>query len=355
MKLSEASKYLTDKRVLITGHTGFKGTWLTLLLEEFEVEVWGLSLEPDKNSLYSRLNRAGLIPEAFIDIRDREKLDQFMDSCQPDIVFHLAAQPLVLESYRDPLGTLETNIMGTANVINKALKLKKSKLIAVITTDKVYENQNLGNRFVETDSLFGKDPYSASKVGAEAVVSAFRSLTRNESTPKIVSFRAGNVIGGGDYAEDRLIPDLIRSIEKKQGLEIRNPYSTRPWQHVLDPLSGYIRGAVSVIQEDNFESLNFGPNEKSLTVMEVLEISKNSSKHQISIEIDKSKKIEKESALLDLDSTLANDLLGWQPTWSQSEAVKLTIEWWSKVLDNEASPREACVYDIKEFLRLNGH
>ena len=355
MKLSEASKYLADKRVLITGHTGFKGTWLTLLLEEFAVEVWGLSLEPDKNSLYSRLNRVGIIPEAFIDIRDREKLDQFMDLCQPDIVFHLAAQPLVLESYRDPLGTLETNIMGTANVINKAIKLKKSKLIAVITTDKVYENQNLGNRFVETDSLIGKDPYSASKVGAEAVASAFRSLNRNESIPKIVSFRAGNVIGGGDYAEDRLIPDLIRSIEKKQELEIRNPYSTRPWQHVLDPLSGYIRGAVSVIQEDNFESLNFGPNEKSLTVMEVLEISKNSSKHQISIEIDNSKKIEKESALLDLDSTLANDLLGWQPTWSQSEAVKLTIEWWSKVLDNEASPREACVYDIKEFLRLNGH
>ena len=355
MKLSEALKYLTDKRVLITGHTGFKGTWLTLLLEEFAVEVWGLSLEPDKKSLYTRLNRADVIPEAFIDIRDREKLDSFMDQCQPDIVFHLAAQPLVLESYRDPLGTQKTNIKGTANVINKAVKLKNSKLIAVITTDKVYENQNLGNRFVETDALIGKDPYSASKVGAEAVVSAFRSLNGNESIPKIVSFRAGNVIGGGDYAENRLIPDLIRSIENNQRLEIRNPYSTRPWQHVIDPLSGYIRGAVSVIQKDNFESLNFGPNEKSLTVMEVLEISKNSSKHQISIEVDESKKLEKESALLDLDSTLANELLGWQPTWSQSDAVKLTIEWWSKVLDDEASPREACVYDIKEFLRLNGH
>jgi CDP-glucose 4,6-dehydratase len=355
MKLSEASKYLADKRVLITGHTGFKGIWLTLLLEEFAVEVWGLSLEPDEKSLYTRLNRAGIIPEAFIDIRDREKLDLFMDRCQPDIVFHLAAQPLVLESYRDPLGTLETNIMGTANVINKAIKLKNSKLIAVITTDKVYENQNLGNRFVETDSLIGKDPYSASKVGAEAVVSAFRSLNRNESIPKIVSFRAGNVIGGGDYAENRLIPDLIRSIEKNQALEIRNPYSTRPWQHVLDPLSGYIRGAVSAIQKENFDSLNFGPNEKSLTVMEVLEISKKSSKHQIIMEIDDSKKSEKESALLDLDSSLANELLDWEPTWSQSEAVKLTIEWWSKVLDNEASPREACSFDIKEFLKLNGN
>ena len=355
MKLSEASKYLADKRVLITGHTGFKGTWLTLLLEEFAVEVWGLSLEPDKKSLYTRLNRAGVIPEAFIDIRDREKLDSFMDQCQPDIVFHLAAQPLVLESYRDPLGTLETNIIGTANVINKAIKLKNSKLIAVITTDKVYENKNLGNRFVETDSLNGKDPYSASKVGAEAVVSAFRSLNGNESIPKIVSFRAGNVIGGGDYAENRLIPDLIRSIEKNQALEIRNPYSTRPWQHVLDPLSGYIRGAVSAIQKENFDSLNFGPNEKSLTVMEVLEISKNTSKHQITMKIDDSKKSEKESALLDLDSTLANQLLDWEPTWSQSEAVKLTIEWWSKVLDNEISPREACRYDIKEFLKLNGN
>lgn len=355
MKLSEASKYLADKRVLITGHTGFKGTWLTLLLEEFAVEVWGLSLEPDKKSLYTRLNRAGVIPEAFIDIRDREQLDSFMDQCQPDIVFHLAAQPLVLESYRDPLGTLETNIIGTANVINKAIKMKNSKLIAVITTDKVYENKNLGNRFVETDSLNGKDPYSASKVGAEAVVSAFRSLNGNESIPKIVSFRAGNVIGGGDYAENRLIPDLIRSIEKNQALEIRNPYSTRPWQHVLDPLSGYIRGAVSAIQKENFDSLNFGPNEKSLTVMEVLEISKNTSKHQIIMKIDDIKKSEKESALLDLDSTLANQLLDWEPTWSQSEAVKLTIEWWSKVLDNEISPREACRYDIKEFLKLNGN
>ena len=155
MKLSEASKYLTDKCVLITGHTGFKGTWLTLFLEEFAVEVWGLSLEPDKNSLYSRLNRAGVIPEAFIDIRDREKLDPFMERCQPDIVFHLAAQPLVLESYRDPLGTLETNIMGTANVINKAIKLKNSKLIAVITTDKVYENQNLGTIVFETFNYYG--------------------------------------------------------------------------------------------------------------------------------------------------------------------------------------------------------
>jgi len=355
MKLSEASKYLADKRVLITGHTGFKGTWLTLLLEEFGVEVWGLSLEPDKNSLYLRLNRTGLIPEAFIDIRDREKLYPFMERCQPDIVFHLAAQPLVLESYRDPLGTLETNIMGTANIINKAIKLKNLKLIAVITTDKVYENQNLGHRFVETDSLFGKDPYSASKVGAEAVVSAFRSLNDNGSIPKIVSFRAGNVIGGGDYAENRLIPDLIKSIEKNEALEIRNPNSTRPWQHVLDPLSGYIRGAVSAIENGNFESLNFGPTEKSLTVMEVLEISQNSSKYQIRIEIDHSKKSEKESALLDLDSTLANKLLNWQPTWSQSEAVKLTIEWWSKVLGNQASPSEACIDDIKEFLALNGN
>ena len=354
MKLTEAAKYLADKRVLVTGHTGFKGTWLTLLLEEFRAEVWGLALKAEKDSLYSRLNREGAIPEEFIDIRDQKKLKGFFERCRPELVFHLAAQPLVLESYRDPVATLETNIMGTANVIQKSIDAQTPKVIAVITTDKVYSNENLGKRFIETDALEGKDPYSASKVGAEAVVSAFQSLGKVTKIPKIVSFRAGNVIGGGDFAENRLIPDIIRSIERNSVLEIRNPMHTRPWQHVLDPISGYLRAAVSCIESENFTSLNFGPNEKSLTVTEVVEAAESEYGSELNTRVIVSEIMSMESVLLDLDSSLATKLLNWQPTWTQRESISLTIRWWNMVLSGRSTPIDACRSDIKEFLSKNG-
>ena len=198
--------------ILITGHTGFKGTWLTFLLERLNVPVIGLSLEPEKDSLFDRAKRTGVIPEAFIDIREFHAISRFISEHQPSAVIHMAAQPLVLQSYKTPRETFETNVMGTANVLDAAFKTNSVEAVVVVTTDKVYRNDNSGQSFVETDPLAGKDPYSASKVGTESVVAAWQQIAKISGGPKVISVRAGNVIGGGDWAEDRLMPDLIRGL-----------------------------------------------------------------------------------------------------------------------------------------------
>jgi CDP-glucose 4,6-dehydratase len=242
--------------VLITGHTGFKGTWLTLLLESQDIEVVGISLEPDRSSLYSKLNRKGKIFEKFLDIRDFEILKSTISQIKPAIIFHFAAQSLVLESYRDPLGTFKTNIIGTANLLESVSFLKDETTVVSITTDKVYENLGIMRKYKEDDKLKGKDPYSASKVGTEAVVKAWKNIWDKNNSHKICAARAGNVIGGGDFAKNRLIPDIIRGIEKNASVEIRSPKSSRPWQHVLDPLIGYVYSAVALIDEVNIEAVN---------------------------------------------------------------------------------------------------
>jgi CDP-glucose 4,6-dehydratase len=263
-----------DRPVMITGHTGFKGTWLTLLLESQGIEVSGLSLRPEEDSLFSRLERSGKIHEQFLDIRDFNSVNSLINSVKPSVIFHMAAQPLVLQSYTDPRGTFETNVMGTANILESVSGLTDRSYVVAITTDKVYENLETGRKFKEEDKLHGKDPYSASKVGTESVVAAWKNIWTANNSHKICSVRAGNVIGGGDFAKARLIPDIIRGIQQKTSIEIRNPASSRPWQHVLDPLFGYVSSAVALIDNVKLDAVNFGPSEKSLTVEDVITIAR---------------------------------------------------------------------------------
>lgn len=338
--------------ILITGHTGFKGTWLTLLLESHGLDVSGISLNPEPDSLYERLNRKGHIREHFLDIRDFQSLKGAVLSINPSVVFHFAAQPLVLESYVDPLGTFETNVMGTANLLESISGLKERSYVVAVTTDKVYENTENSRKYRESDKLQGKDPYSASKVGTESVVTAWDNMWRQNSSHRICSARAGNVIGGGDYSKDRLVPDIVRALINKTEAVVRNPKSTRPWQHVLDPLLGYIHAADALINGVEFRHVNFGPTENSLSVEKLIELAKEELGEQISFTVSRNETQEKlESGLLDLDSTLAKSILGWTPKWNQEEAIRRTFSWWKEVLNNRLSPLEACKTDISD---LNG-
>ena len=339
--------------ILITGHTGFKGTWLTLLLESLGVSVIGLSLIPERNSLFDRANRQGRISETFTDIRDFSSVHQFLNSHNPSAVFHMAAQPLVLESYKTPRETFNTNVMGTANILEASFKTESVKAVVVATTDKVYRNDNSGKPFVESDALAGKDPYSASKVGAEAAVAAWQQMAKVSGGPKIVSVRAGNVIGGGDWAENRLIPELIRGFASEFPVKVRNPESTRPWQHVLDPLHGYVMTLESVLEGGSFQSINFGPNSKSLSVKEVVDICQNSWPTKTKVEFSREDSDENiEATSLQLNSTFARESLRWETIWSQESSVMSTMAWWDKVLNEAVVPQVACQNDI-EFMLAN--
>jgi CDP-glucose 4,6-dehydratase len=306
-------------KVLITGHTGFKGAWLTLLLQKLGSEVCGVSLAPEDESLYSRLGREGQIQEAFVDIRNYEALGKVISEFKPNVVFHLAAQPLVLESYAKPRDTFETNVMGTVNLLDLAFNQPSVELVSVITTDKVYKNLNLGKKFTEEDSLAGKDPYSASKVGTEAAVAAWRQMRQHKEGPKIVALRAGNVIGGGDFADARLLPDLIRGFLSGSSVEIRNPESTRPWQHVLDPLVGYVQASNYILEGNNADAFNFAPDGESLSVGAVAQIAQDSWGDSTKVNVVPSDGL-LEAATLQLDSHLAKKTLKWRPSWMVEES-----------------------------------
>jgi CDP-glucose 4,6-dehydratase len=339
--------------ILVTGHTGFKGTWLTLLLQHLDVPVIGLSLAPEAESLFSRAGRTGAIPESFIDIRDFDKVSRFMSDHQPSAVIHMAAQPIVLESYRTPRETFETNVIGTVNLLDSAFNTESVKAVVVVTTDKVYRNDNSGVPFTESDALAGKDPYSASKVGAESAVAAWQQISKVVGGPKVIAVRAGNVIGGGDWAENRIIPELVRGFSTGATVVIRNPQSTRPWQHVLDPLHGYLMALEALLRGSSSQALNFGPDSRSFPVQEVVEQSQKSWPFPTSVEFSGgSDDPDVESIALQLDSTRAREALGWKPFWSQSESIRSTIEWWDKVLNDSVDPVNACQTDI-DFLLNN--
>lgn len=342
--------------VLVTGHTGFKGTWLTFLFERLGVPVVGLSLAPLPNSLFDRANRTGVIPETFMDIRDFIGVHEFVATHRPSVVIHMAAQPLVLESYKIPRETFETNVMGTVNVLESSFKTDSVEAVAVITTDKVYRNDNSGRPFIESDALEGKDPYSASKVGTEAAVAAWQQISKVSGGPKVLSVRAGNVIGGGDWADNRLIPDLIRGFISGEPIQIRNPETTRPWQHVLDPLSGYLMALEAVLAGRDIPALNFGPDGESLTVREVFEIASKAwgSKVELIEDSPTSTKMAKlEATVLSLDSNHARTLLDWSPVWSQEYAVITTVRWWDSMVRRSIHPEAACGVDIDTLLRGN--
>ena len=335
--------------VLITGHTGFKGTWMTFLLEKLNVPVVGFSLPATKDSLFNRTNRVGAIPEIFEDVRNYDALEEFLERYKPSTIIHMAAQPLVLESYKKPRETFEVNVMGTVNILDLAFRNNYAKAVTIITTDKVYRNHNSKRAFIETDPLEGSDPYSASKVGAEAVVTAWQQIAKVSDGPKVVSVRAGNVIGGGDLAMNRLMPDIIRHLFFGEHLEIRNPKNTRPWQHVLDPLAGYINLTEKVINGLVIRGMNFGPNEPSLSVNQVCKIVFADKQITLSHQVDSTLGKNYETDHLELSNLAALEKISWSPNWNQEESIVRTINWWRNVLLDQKDATSEVIREINEY------
>jgi CDP-glucose 4,6-dehydratase len=335
--------------LLLTGHTGFKGTWMTYVLEHLQIPVVGYALPAERDSLFNRAQRTGTIPEEFSDIRDYEALERFIDLHKPSTIIHMAAQPLVLTSYENPFCTFEVNVSGTLNVLDIAFKKDYVKGIVVVTTDKVYKNENSGRAYIESDALFGEDPYSASKVATEAVVAAWQHLSTFSDKPRIVSVRAGNVIGGGDFAENRIIPDLIRGVINKQPVEIRNPESVRPWQHVLDPIVGYLMALEHSLLEKSVKALNFGPKLGGVKVIEVVEACKRFFPELITFSNSENQNSKLESRILEIDSSYSQALLGWKPVWGQEKSLERTFDWWEGLLTDNRSPDELCSSEIQLY------
>lgn len=327
------------KRVLVTGHTGFKGSWLSLWLNQLGAEVVGISLAPETQPNHWDLSHHELnIQHNELDIRNSTEVSKVFKATQPEVVFHLAAQPLVRRSYRDPLETWSTNVMGTANVLEACRQTNSVRAILVVTTDKCYDNQEWAWGYRETDRLGGHDPYSASKAGAELVVASYRSaFFYTDGTPLLATARAGNVIGGGDWSEDRLIPDLVRAIDSQQSLEIRSPNATRPWQHVLESLSGYLLLGQKLVQGDRqFEGAwNFGPERSgNRSVSEVL---RSLQAYWPEMKWHHTPTPQPHEAnLLYLDSAKAHSLLAWQSVWNLDVTLKKTADWYRTYLDGKS-------------------
>jgi CDP-glucose 4,6-dehydratase len=350
--------YFKDKKVLVTGHTGFKGAWLIQILSRMGARVCGIALEPENaNDLFNQIDGDKLCTKnVYADIRDAMAMKQNIIGFEPDFIFHLAAQPLVIESYHNPLYTFEVNTMGTANILD-ALQHVNNKCICVcITTDKVYENPETGDAFLESDKLGGYDPYSASKAAAEIVIDSYRRSFFNpkefEKHKKVIaSVRAGNVIGGGDYAPKRLIPDIIKAVEKNETIKLRNPNATRPWQHVIEPLGAYLLLATKMWDDPiNFsESFNIGPKiEDVISVKAIVE-------EAIAIfgegnwkDMSNPNQLHEAQNLI-LDINKAEQKLGWTPKMNVQQCITETIEWYKSNLPADVK----CMSLINHYFEID--
>ena len=345
-----------NKKVFVTGHTGFKGSWLCIFLNSLGSKVTGYSLKPKSNpNLYKLSNVKKVIEKSIIsDVRNYKKLHKSIKESKAEIVFHLAAQPLVRDSYRNPKETFDININGTINVIESVRNIPAVKSLVIITTDKVYDISK--NRiFKEDDLLGGKDPYSASKVCCEYLFNSYlKSFFGNNKNQRIATVRAGNVIGGGDYSKDRLIPDIYKSIKNKQKIVLRNPNSVRPWQHVLEPLSGYIILAEKMYKKYNNKispNWNFGPNISSCKSVKYIaqKFSKNSN-CKIKIIKVKNKNYKSETDLLRLSNLKSKKYLKWYPKWNLNKTINKIIEWNNEVNETKKS-FDICSKQIEEYLK----
>lgn len=331
-----------DKKVILTGHTGFKGSWLALWLEQMGAKVYGFSLENKDEINHLSLLKLG-IEEKIADIRDVNVLKDYFKEVQPDIVFHLAAQALVRPSYDNPIETFSTNVMGTLNVYEACRKTPSIKAIVNVTSDKCYENKEWEWGYRENEPMGGYDPYSASKGCSELLTSSYRNSYfnnkdfGNKHKVLLASGRAGNVIGGGDWAVDRLIPDIVKATAIKEAVLIRNPKATRPWQHVLEPLSGYLTLGWKLLKKDTnvAEGWNFGPdNHSNLQVGDIVKLS-NAYWNDIQIEISKNTDEHHEANLLMLDCSKANKTLKWKPVWGIDETIDKTISWYKAYYEED--------------------
>lgn len=342
--MTTLSDFYAGKRVLLTGHTGFKGAWASHWLAAMGAKVAGYALPPDTTpSLFELARTHELVASTFGDIRDLKALSAVATAHEPEIVIHMAAQPLVRRSYREPLYTFETNVMGTANVLECVRALSSVRSIVIVTSDKCYENREQLEAYRETDAMGGHDPYSASKGAAELVTSAYRRSFFSERGVGVASARAGNVIGGGDWAEDRLIPDIVRGATRGEVVQIRNPRSTRPWQHVLEPVAGYLLLAKRLYEEpERFAGgWNFGPNEdeEGVPAGEVaMRFVSALGRGELQIAtVDPN--APHEAKLLRLDSKKARGELGWHPKLDLAGALSMTAAFYRAHLERPGSER----------------
>jgi CDP-glucose 4,6-dehydratase len=348
------------RRAFITGHTGFKGSWLSLWLEQLGSDVCGVALDPPTDpSLFKEAKVSQGMRSEIADIRDLERVKTILWEHRPEVVFHMAAQPLVRKSYEDPVGTYATNVMGTANLLESVRGCDSVRAVVVITTDKCYENKEWVWPYRETDRLGGYDPYSNSKACAELVVSAYRSsffnpADYNRHGVAIASVRAGNVIGGGDWAEDRLVPDIMRAFAAKEVLKIRNPDAVRPWQHVLEPLSGYLNLAERLIEAgvQYGDAWNFGPEHTDAKPVEwiVRQLAEDwgeDAHWQVDGQTHRH-----EAQMLRLDCSKAAQALNWRPALPLEQALRLTADWYRRRNAGE-EPRAITIEQIEQFMRTS--
>jgi CDP-glucose 4,6-dehydratase len=352
------SNVFKNKKIIVTGNTGFKGSWLTVWLLKMQAQVYGISVDiPTKPSMFEVLELEKKIQHHYADINDLPRMKEIIASIKPDFLFHLAAQPIVSKSYTEPIGTIQTNVMGTANILEALRASNHTCTVVMISSDKCYENVEWTWGYRETDHLGGKDPYSASKGACEIIIHTYyQSFFKDESSKvRLVSVRAGNVIGGGDWAEKRLVPDCIKAWSMGHTVEIRNPYATRPWQHVLEPLSGYLR-AGEVLHADrsiNGEPYNFGPPADQIhNVFEML--------HQLSdhwefkpghekFVINKSSNFH-EAGLLKLNCDKSLSHLKWKPVLDFKNTTKLTALWYQAFYENKKNMFDLTNQQIEQYI-----
>lgn len=349
-------EFWMNKRVYMTGHTGFKGSWLSIWLKELGANVKGYALNPPTQpSLYKEANVDELVESEIGDICNYEQLNISMSEFNPDILIHMAAQPLVRHSYREPIETYDTNVLGTVKVLEAARHCQNLKAIICITTDKCYENREWAWGYRENEPMGGFDPYSSSKGCAELVISAYRRSFIQEKNIGLASVRAGNVIGGGDWAEDRLIPDILRAFENGDTVFIRNPGSIRPWQHVLEPLSGYLLLAEKLYVSpcDYAEGWNFGPKDSDARHVEWILESIISSWPGSSWTLDQAE-TPHEARYLKLDISKAADRLQWKPIWQLKDALNRIVGW-HKAWLNKENMQNFCKEEIKDYMRDMQH
>ena len=329
--LTSLKRFWKNKKVFITGHTGFKGTWLSIFLNMFNAQIFGYSLKPEELSLFNQTKIFELCKKNFYsDINDLKKLKKKLSQSKPEIIFHLAAQPLVSDSYSDPVNTFNTNIIGTVNLLEAARNIKSVKSIVIITTDKVYKINNFNKSYVENDEIGGKDPYSASKACSEIIVNSYIEsfVKKGFLKNKISTARSGNVLGGGDYSKNRLMPDILNAINYNKKLVIRSPKHVRPWQHVIEPIYGYLLLAQKQFQKKIMKSnhaWNFGPRMNNF--IKVNQIIKKVKKIKNLKKIVVKKSNIKETKILKLNSNKAMKNLKWKPKWNINQTIEKIIVW----------------------------
>ncbi|MDD5676914.1 MAG: CDP-glucose 4,6-dehydratase [Kiritimatiellae bacterium] len=354
--MNAITDFYRGKRVLVTGHTGFKGSWLSLWLHALGARVTGYALSPPTDpSLYDLCGIDKLVVSVIADIQDPVALARALKSASPEIIIHMAAQPLVRESYKHPAETYAINVMGTVNLLDAVRECKGVKAVVNVTTDKCYENREWQRGYRESEPLGGYDPYSSSKACSEIVTAAYRTSFFNPEKfdrhgVALATARAGNVIGGGDWAIDRLVPDCIRALLKGEKIVVRNPLAVRPWQHVLEPLAGYLRLAQGLVEEGSrFASAwNFGPHDDDARPVEWI-VKKLCAEwgRKASFDVDRGEHPH-EAHFLKLDWSKARAELGWHPKWNLEKAIQKTVEW-AKAYQGHADVRSVCLRQIKEY------